>query len=523
LDFQQSISNDEWLFQTTDDGGRNILLHSVISLSMNAVELLLDYPMADINTIDADGQTCFHHLAMLTGNSDLTTANEATELLQHILDGEMDPHLNAQDNYGYTPLHIAVSHGSIEAVALLLSCGGVDINQTDHGGSTPLDHYTAANTDTLSSVVAEGSNEMAFHNLLDVPTSDKVEQVNDMMEILQNHNPPALSLNPPSSNIAELYYQVDDHFIGWEGHATQETDVDGLQNSPFGEDYTDSEQMPGGWASLWDDRSHNQISSLLENLIVNDPAIVKKKSQNRLLQMALQSKPESSPNSAHFSPGMSPLMTQEPAYRQTGSTPTCGVADSTATLHGVSPLSTQRDDDEVDPYLVGRKELTAENQEDGGGGADGIENVSTEEVWDAAEDEWLHTTAIPSAYEVQESRREAITEASAVSAGVDETWTEEGATSAHVEERDQHKDAPWLTSSPPLATPPKRNVVVEDDGYEEQSYASQETWLAPPSTHATPLSRCDGEGEEEWAADVHRSQVVVADPSPRLPVLTFSM
>jgi hypothetical protein len=52
-------------------------------------------------------------------------------------------------------------------------------------------------TDTLSSAVAEGSNEMAFHNLLDVPTSDKVEQVNDMMEILQNHNPPALSLNPP--------------------------------------------------------------------------------------------------------------------------------------------------------------------------------------------------------------------------------------------------------------------------------------------------------------------------------------
>ena len=170
---------------------------------MNAVELLLDYPMADINTIDADGQTCFHHLAMLTGNSDLTTANEATELLQHILDGEMDPHLNAQDNYGYTPLHIAVSHGSIEAVALLLSCGGVDINQTDHGGSTPLDHYTAANTDTLSSVVAEGSNEMAFHNLLDVPTSDKVEQVNDMMEILQNHNPPALSLNlPPNFSLS---------------------------------------------------------------------------------------------------------------------------------------------------------------------------------------------------------------------------------------------------------------------------------------------------------------------------------
>ena len=64
---RKAITNTKLLFQTTDDYGRNILLHSVVSLSMNGVETFLSYDAADVNISDYEGKTAMHHLAMLSG------------------------------------------------------------------------------------------------------------------------------------------------------------------------------------------------------------------------------------------------------------------------------------------------------------------------------------------------------------------------------------------------------------------------------------------------------------------------
>ena len=70
-----------------------------------------------------------------------------------------------QDSGGYTPLHHAASGGDTEAVQLLLSQPGVDLNAKDKYGSTPL-HYAAL----------EGSREVAvlfIQNKVDINVQDQ--------------------------------------------------------------------------------------------------------------------------------------------------------------------------------------------------------------------------------------------------------------------------------------------------------------------------------------------------------------
>eukprot|EP01031_Cornospumella_fuschlensis_P033400 gene33400-40407_t len=66
-----------------------------------------------INSGDGEGLTCLHHACEYN----------RLDVVEALLDiGKSSLVLNAQDKYGWTPLHCAVHHGSLKCVQKLLTC-----------------------------------------------------------------------------------------------------------------------------------------------------------------------------------------------------------------------------------------------------------------------------------------------------------------------------------------------------------------------------------------------------------------
>ncbi|CAI7569463.1 unnamed protein product [Penicillium viridicatum] len=107
-----------------DSDSRTPLIHAVIENHDSVVRLLLDHG-ARIGVYDCDGRSALHWAVL----------NRRLEILQQLLEhrARSEPGLDIDiyDNYGWTPLHMAVDR-AFEAAILMLLQEGADINAKAH-------------------------------------------------------------------------------------------------------------------------------------------------------------------------------------------------------------------------------------------------------------------------------------------------------------------------------------------------------------------------------------------------------
>lgn len=110
---------------------------------------------ADLHEIDTNNKTLLHAVAE-TGNSD-------TDMAEYLIDHHLD--INAEDNYGDTPLNTAIKSGSPAMIVFLIN-HDADIHKKNSQAQTPL-HLAAASirsTDLAEFLIGKG---------LDVNAKDK--------------------------------------------------------------------------------------------------------------------------------------------------------------------------------------------------------------------------------------------------------------------------------------------------------------------------------------------------------------
>lgn len=139
-----------------------------------AVSLLLGKPGVDVNVVDACGNTAMHQacrggcledVQLMLGSSELdinvmtargTPLHEAlralqggVEVVQELLSRQPVPDVNATDQHGNTPLHLACQKSTNIMAKLLLGVNGIKINAVNHEGKIPLavvrHHYANMN------------------------------------------------------------------------------------------------------------------------------------------------------------------------------------------------------------------------------------------------------------------------------------------------------------------------------------------------------------------------------------------
>lgn len=92
----------------------------------------------DVNTGDGEGLTSLHYASEANYPDVIQTLYDLTG--SHLA-------INAQDKYGWTPLHSACHHGNIDCVKLLIKLGA-DVTVTEKVGKTPL-HLAVAQVSSL--------------------------------------------------------------------------------------------------------------------------------------------------------------------------------------------------------------------------------------------------------------------------------------------------------------------------------------------------------------------------------------
>jgi len=127
---KQDFSYVENLYRVMDkldERNSNIPLIQAISgenVDMNKVNQLLKDPKINVNQVDYAGNTPLHFAGY-----------EDAKLVQLLLAAGAD--VNAKDQYGSTPLLIAIKEHNHEVVKLLLDAGA-DVNISEQWGDTPL-------------------------------------------------------------------------------------------------------------------------------------------------------------------------------------------------------------------------------------------------------------------------------------------------------------------------------------------------------------------------------------------------
>ncbi|RYH29293.1 ankyrin repeat domain-containing protein [archaeon] len=93
----------------------------------------------NINCGDGEGLTCLHHACEYN----------RLDVVEALLDvGKSSLAVNAQDKYGWTPLHCAAHHGSVQCVQKLLTCN-VNLRLKSKAGKTCLHLACAQNRNAI--------------------------------------------------------------------------------------------------------------------------------------------------------------------------------------------------------------------------------------------------------------------------------------------------------------------------------------------------------------------------------------
>ncbi|XP_064643262.1 ankyrin-1-like isoform X3 [Lineus longissimus] len=100
---------------------------AVLSRNLPAVTFLVKKAGVNVNAVDKDGNQAIHFA--------VTTAN--LELVETLIDRGADK--DAKNEFGFTPLHLAVLSGNLLAVSFLVKKAGVNVNAADKMLNTPMD------------------------------------------------------------------------------------------------------------------------------------------------------------------------------------------------------------------------------------------------------------------------------------------------------------------------------------------------------------------------------------------------
>ncbi|KAL1129977.1 hypothetical protein AAG570_012921 [Ranatra chinensis] len=132
LDCFEEISGAllEYIVNMTDVTGNTAMHYAVSHGNFDVVSILLDSKVCNINRPNAAGYTCIMLVSLAKVRSE--THRQVVRRLFHMA----DVNIRAKQ-HGQTALMLAVSHGRIDTVELLLE-SGADINIQDEDGSTAL-------------------------------------------------------------------------------------------------------------------------------------------------------------------------------------------------------------------------------------------------------------------------------------------------------------------------------------------------------------------------------------------------
>lgn len=132
LDCFEDISSTllEYIVNMTDVTGNTAMHYAVSNGNFDVVSILLDSKVCNINKMNSAGYTCIMLVALTKVKSE--THRQVVRRLFHMA----DVNIRAKQ-HGQTALMLAVSHGRIDTVELLLE-SGADINIQDEDGSTAL-------------------------------------------------------------------------------------------------------------------------------------------------------------------------------------------------------------------------------------------------------------------------------------------------------------------------------------------------------------------------------------------------
>ena len=113
-------------------------------------QLMINTGRANVNAIDGSDRTPLHWAARY-GH---------VELCRLLVNKGAD--VNATDDWGWTPLDLAISNHAVEILVYFYVHGVVNFHQPDHTGRRPWDNLTAQQQGTLTEAMAEHQEKIAI-------------------------------------------------------------------------------------------------------------------------------------------------------------------------------------------------------------------------------------------------------------------------------------------------------------------------------------------------------------------------
>lgn len=134
----------------TDNSGQSVMIYAIRSGKTDAVRFLKEYG-ADASQVDDDGRSAIDY-ANITG-------------MAQMMDGTIEEDVNKRDSYGNTPLHQSCYNGHSEMVKRMLQNENIEVDAMNDIGETPL--HIAIREDNLhiaELLLAAGADSSKIYN-----------------------------------------------------------------------------------------------------------------------------------------------------------------------------------------------------------------------------------------------------------------------------------------------------------------------------------------------------------------------